>query len=426
MAPSAALVMPKVGASGHVEVDSDTRIYYEVYGAAGARGPLVLVHGSACALPFCADLYTALVKAGFKVLTYDARGLGRSTCARRLLTSSAMAGDMLAVVDSVLGPESRFVAAGYSLGGMIIQEAMHRLAKEGRASRLLGAYLMATSAGHRFRPLPWRRERQAHRQTAPMMYRDDTDLENVFVKGPLSDYIFSTAWLDTFPGSPLIPPPALAPTPAPAASAAASASAVAEGAAPSAATAPTAPAAAAAASASSAAAAAPAPATSAAAGGRTRRAILNDRFRAHWREMSAWEIKYMDYVVAQVGGEGGDEGVCFDTQGEAGGRGAVDYVVAQGEAGGRGAVDYVVAQLTAYKGHFLGPRRAALIRRSGVRVRVCVAPSDAIFPRADQQALAASLGATAVEVVGGHCDATQLDGAEAVAADIAAAFGGAK
>ncbi|KAG2491524.1 hypothetical protein HYH03_010100 [Edaphochlamys debaryana] len=381
MAPSAALVMPKVGASGHVEVDSDTRIYYEVYGAAGARGPLVLVHGSACALPFCADLYTALVKAGFKVLTYDARGLGRSTCARRLLTSSAMAGDMLAVVDSVLGPESRFVAAGYSLGGMIIQEAMHRLAKEGRASRLLGAYLMATSAGHRFRPLPWRRERQAHRQTAPMMYRDDTDLENVFVKGPLSDYIFSTAWLDTFPGSPLIPPPALAPTPAPAASAAASASAVAEGAAPSAATAPTAPAAAAAASASSAAAAAPAPATSAAAGGRTRRAILNDRFRAHWREMSAWEIKYMDYVVAQ---------------------------------------------LTAYKGHFLGPRRAALIRRSGVRVRVCVAPSDAIFPRADQQALAASLGATAVEVVGGHCDATQLDGAEAVAADIAAAFGGAK
>ncbi|MEJ3745029.1 alpha/beta hydrolase [Actinomycetes bacterium KLBMP 9797] len=83
-----------------------------------------------------------------RVVTYDARGHGRSgTIARHAATLDRLGDDLAEVLDAV-APTGPVVLAGHSLGGMTIMEYAHRHPDQ-FAARVAGLVLVATTAeGH--------------------------------------------------------------------------------------------------------------------------------------------------------------------------------------------------------------------------------------------------------------------------------------
>lgn len=93
-------------------------IYYQVTGA-GAQ-TLVLINGVGDDLSGWANQVDDFVRAGLSVVSFDNRGVGRSSCPPGPYTSSHMAADLKAVV-AHLGL-ARFHLLGVSMGGVIAQE----------------------------------------------------------------------------------------------------------------------------------------------------------------------------------------------------------------------------------------------------------------------------------------------------------------
>ncbi|MFI7279024.1 alpha/beta fold hydrolase [Micromonospora chersina] len=83
-----------------------------------------------------------------RVVTYDARGHGRSSCmALRTATLAQLGDDLATVVDQVV-PSGRIVLVGHSMGGMTVMEYAHRH-PEHFAGRTAGLVFVSTTAeGH--------------------------------------------------------------------------------------------------------------------------------------------------------------------------------------------------------------------------------------------------------------------------------------
>lgn len=105
--------MPEVQVNG-------TTINYEIDGEGGANGTIVLVNGLADDLQSWGFQVPALVEAGYRVLRFDNRGIGRSSRPPGPYSARMMADDAKALVDS-LGLTG-FHMMGVSMGGMIAQE----------------------------------------------------------------------------------------------------------------------------------------------------------------------------------------------------------------------------------------------------------------------------------------------------------------
>lgn len=83
-----------------------------------------------------------------RVISYDARGHGRSGCTPLRSATLAQLGDDLAEVLARVAPAGPVVLAGHSLGGMTIMEYAHRH-PEDFAARTAGLVFVATTAeGH--------------------------------------------------------------------------------------------------------------------------------------------------------------------------------------------------------------------------------------------------------------------------------------
>jgi pimeloyl-ACP methyl ester carboxylesterase len=83
-----------------------------------------------------------------RVVTYDARGHGRSGGIDRAAATLDHLGDDLAEVLRTVAPDGRVVLAGHSLGGMTIMEYAHRHPAD-FAERVAGLFLLSTTAeGH--------------------------------------------------------------------------------------------------------------------------------------------------------------------------------------------------------------------------------------------------------------------------------------
>jgi 3-oxoadipate enol-lactonase len=96
-------------------------INYAIDGAdTGSRGTIVLINGLADDLLSWGFQIPALVNAGWRVLRFDNRGIGKTDRPAGLYTSRMMADDAKALVDH-LGI-SGFHLMGVSMGGMISQE----------------------------------------------------------------------------------------------------------------------------------------------------------------------------------------------------------------------------------------------------------------------------------------------------------------
>ncbi len=97
---------------GRVECDGES-IYYEVTG----DGPITVVlgHGAGGSHAAWFQQVPALAAAGYRVVTWDTRGFGLSTCTTGVLDVPASVRDLTAVLDAISVDEA--VIVGQSMGG---------------------------------------------------------------------------------------------------------------------------------------------------------------------------------------------------------------------------------------------------------------------------------------------------------------------
>jgi 3-oxoadipate enol-lactonase len=98
----------------HLTRPDGARIAYSVAGAAQAT-PLVLSNSLATDARMWEKILPELTPS-FKVITYDNRGHGESTCQSAAITLSDLANDLMAVMDAA--QVSKALVVGVSLGGM--------------------------------------------------------------------------------------------------------------------------------------------------------------------------------------------------------------------------------------------------------------------------------------------------------------------
>lgn len=94
------------------EQGTPVEIYYEVH---GAGKPVVLIHGWPLSGRSWEQQVPALVEAGYKVVTYDRRGFGRSTQADGGYDYDTLASDLKKLLDALDLNDATLV--GFSMGG---------------------------------------------------------------------------------------------------------------------------------------------------------------------------------------------------------------------------------------------------------------------------------------------------------------------
>ena len=130
-----------------VILSDGVRLSAEITGPADAPVTVVLLHG------WCLDTRTwqhqvAALSGNVRVITYDARGHGRSSATRLKSATLPQLGEDLAEVLRQLVPDGPIVLAGHSLGGMTIMEYADAYPDE-FAERVAGLFFAATTAeGH--------------------------------------------------------------------------------------------------------------------------------------------------------------------------------------------------------------------------------------------------------------------------------------
>ena len=131
------------GVTLHVEIDEPDR--------ARPEAPVVvLVHGFTVSCRAWVFQRRALTDAGYRVVSYDHRGHGRSGRGRmESSTIEQLARDLRLVIDEVvdeMAPGVPIVLVGHSMGGMTLM-ALGEHSPELVGSRVVGVCFMATSAG---------------------------------------------------------------------------------------------------------------------------------------------------------------------------------------------------------------------------------------------------------------------------------------
>ncbi len=117
-----------------------TRLYYQVAGGGPDAAAVLLVMGLGLRGEIWGETRDALAGAGYRTVTMDNRGVGRSEVTTGGFTTATMAQDAIAVLDDASVPRAHVV--GTSLGGMIAQQIALR-----HAARVDALVLQSTSAG---------------------------------------------------------------------------------------------------------------------------------------------------------------------------------------------------------------------------------------------------------------------------------------
>ena len=133
-----------------VRLPDDVRLHVETSGPADAEVTAVLLHGWTLDGRSWHRQVAALREAypSVRVVSYDARGHGRSSCMALPTATLAQLGDDLAAVLDTVAPTGRVVLVGHSMGGMTIMEYAHRH-PEHFARRTAGLVFVSTTAeGH--------------------------------------------------------------------------------------------------------------------------------------------------------------------------------------------------------------------------------------------------------------------------------------
>ncbi|MEU5905401.1 alpha/beta hydrolase [Micromonospora sp. NPDC047467] len=134
-----------------VGLPDGVRLHVETTGPADAPVTAILLHGwtlDGRAWHRQLDALTGMPDGAVRVVTFDARGHGRSSCMALPTATLAQLGDDLAAVIDAVAPAGRVVLVGHSLGGMTIMEYAHRHPAH-FAARTAGLVFVSTTAeGH--------------------------------------------------------------------------------------------------------------------------------------------------------------------------------------------------------------------------------------------------------------------------------------
>jgi len=115
-------------------------------------GPLIaLTHGVSLDRHAFSGQVPVLVEAGYRVLTWDIRGHGRSQPMGPHISLAQIADDLVAILDDV--PADRAVIAGQSLGGMVAQDLLDRYPDRVAAMVVIGAPALGDRPGRVMRVL---------------------------------------------------------------------------------------------------------------------------------------------------------------------------------------------------------------------------------------------------------------------------------
>ncbi|RKF25414.1 alpha/beta fold hydrolase [Micromonospora globbae] len=134
-----------------VHLPDGVRLHVEASGPADAEVTAILLHGWTLDGRSWHRQRAALDEAlgsAVRVVAYDARGHGRSSCMPLRTATLAQLGDDLAAVVDAVAPTGRVVLIGHSMGGMTIMEYAHRHAAH-FTERVAGlAFVSTTAEGH--------------------------------------------------------------------------------------------------------------------------------------------------------------------------------------------------------------------------------------------------------------------------------------
>ncbi|MET9290491.1 alpha/beta hydrolase, partial [Streptomyces sp. NPDC003077] len=135
-------------------------------GAPSSPPTVVLSHGWTCSTAFWAPVVRDLA-ADHKVVLYDQRGHGRSPAAvPEGHSTTALADDLVAVLDATLEPGERAVLVGHSMGGMTLMAAAERPQVRERAAAVLLCSTGSADLAAEARVIPlrsWGARRVAHK-----------------------------------------------------------------------------------------------------------------------------------------------------------------------------------------------------------------------------------------------------------------------
>ncbi|CAF0980903.1 unnamed protein product [Adineta ricciae] len=142
-------------------ISPEVELYYEIRSSPNVSSEhslkMIMVMGAFATMRhfeeqanYLVNHFSSLQKS-IEILTYDHRGIGKSTCTRpERQTSRMLANDAYLLINEVWGKNSSVHVFGASLGGMVAQELALLLVSE---RRLRSLYLVATSRGTYIRPL---------------------------------------------------------------------------------------------------------------------------------------------------------------------------------------------------------------------------------------------------------------------------------
>jgi pimeloyl-ACP methyl ester carboxylesterase len=132
-----------------VRLPDDVRLHVEAHGPGDAPLTVLLLHGwTLDSRTWHHQVDTLPSSVPVRVVTYDARGHGRSGGTAVRAATLPQLGDDLAAVIEQAAPSGPIVLAGHSLGGMTIMEYAHRRPDD-FAARVAGLVFVATTAeGH--------------------------------------------------------------------------------------------------------------------------------------------------------------------------------------------------------------------------------------------------------------------------------------
>ena len=134
------------GVALHVEIDAPETSARARRHPAGRTPTVVLVHGFALSMQSWVLQRRALIHAGFRVVSYDQRGHGRSgEPALERCTVDQLGRDLAAVLEATV-PSGPVVLVGHSMGGMTVMSYAGQHA-ETVQDRVLAVALVSTSPG---------------------------------------------------------------------------------------------------------------------------------------------------------------------------------------------------------------------------------------------------------------------------------------
>ncbi|WP_329102939.1 alpha/beta hydrolase [Micromonospora sp. NBC_01699] len=139
---------PGIDYSDGIELSDGVRLRVEQVGSGGAPLTVVLLHGWTLDHRIWHRQVSALVEHlgdTVRIISYDARGHGRSGVSHLGTATLDRLGDDLAELLDRMAPTGPVVLAGHSLGGMTIMEYAHRHPDD-FAARIAGLVLIATTA----------------------------------------------------------------------------------------------------------------------------------------------------------------------------------------------------------------------------------------------------------------------------------------